>query len=204
MSHSRPNEATTLTLIPNESQVAHSLTVICYGTVRGGTTAVAGTLHRLGVHMGDDLPPNFEDPSFSRTDILLTRQSIANRNRRFGVWGFKDPNAARYIDGIFDDFRNPVFLIVDRDIVASANRILRRDNRTRKKLLQDILRQKQRNIDIAFAREVPTILISYEKLVTYPENFVSELCEFLGMEFPEQIEELTGFLRPGKYKSEGI
>lgn len=95
--------------------------VVVLGLPRSGTSAVAGTLHRLGVHMGDELMPAFhvnpkgfyEDMEFvrlhnrlmcgrdkdPREDMILAQGGEAWRHyaaaiaARCGrpVWGVKDP-----------------------------------------------------------------------------------------------------------------
>lgn len=85
--------------------------LIVMGTGRCGTSAVAGILHHLGVHMGDKLRPpaianpegKFEDEAFLPMNRLVadtpipprTRQTfyqeyVGNRNEK-KVWGLKDP-----------------------------------------------------------------------------------------------------------------
>ena len=42
------------------NQLHPNRTFVCFGVARGGTSAVAGTMQRLGVFMGSDLPNNYE------------------------------------------------------------------------------------------------------------------------------------------------
>src|SRR6202011_479678 len=52
---------------------------------------------------------------------------IADRNRRFKRWGFKFPLALQHIDWLAGALRNPVFLVVFRNPVATAKMLLKRD-----------------------------------------------------------------------------
>jgi hypothetical protein len=154
--------------------------------------------------MGDALRPNFEDPVFASRDNNLIRDGIAERNERFRVWGFKDPNAVRYLEAVYSCLRNPLFVVVERDVVAAANRILRRDKRGRDKLVRDLMQQKGRNVEFALSKGDPTVLVSYEKLIYFPEEFIEELCSYLKLEIPEELGGLVEFLSPGGYKKNGF
>src|SRR5437588_9464001 len=93
-------------------------TVIILGMPRGGTTVVAGVAQRCGLFIGSKLPINLEDPDFSHVPIQTMRESIAKRNETFDAWGWKYPAAARYVDKLIPDLRNPRLIVVWRDLVA--------------------------------------------------------------------------------------
>ena len=63
-------------LVLNDNACTQSQrTLIVLGAPRGGTSMVAGVLHHLGVYMGSDLLPTFEDPSLS-TLMLQGQQAL--------------------------------------------------------------------------------------------------------------------------------
>lgn len=98
-------------------------TVVVLGCGRGGTSAVAGSIHCLGVRMMDAPELNSED-----SDIVRAFQNgrfpngpsevaklIQERNSRFNVWGWKDPAADMYLESVFCFLRNPHFVFVLRN-----------------------------------------------------------------------------------------
>jgi hypothetical protein len=125
--------------------------IIVLGCFRSGTSAVAGTLHNLGVFMGDlfDSPNQnnpkgfFEDLEFkkihnwmedsSNIDTLLTRSAddfykelIAQREHDHYIWGVKDPLLCKYLGKLTTFLKADHKLIVCRrpveEIAASMTK----------------------------------------------------------------------------------
>ncbi len=189
----------TITASPNPHREGY--TVIVMGTPRGGTSAVAGTVQRLGVFMGENLPNNYEDPDFKLSNRDNIGVAIAERNSSHDTWGFKFPNAIAYLGDFVDAFRNPVLVVVERDAVASMKRILRQRDGAPIDVMVNTLRKKLENAKLARRTGWPTLYVSYEKLVQHPESFVRELAEFLHIKAGRKtVQELLPFLEPGSYK----
>ena len=56
---------------------------------------MAGTMQRLGIFMGDELPNNYEDPRFGPGQApARMRAAIAERNEAHDIWGWKFPAAS--------------------------------------------------------------------------------------------------------------
>lgn len=161
-------------------------TVIILGVARGGTSMVAGALNKLGVYMGDAINEVvFEDLTLSRAverrDELQVRAIIDDRNKRFRVWGWKRPSSIDYISDLESEFRNPVYVVVFRDIFSIANR-------NRLSMSIDVVSNMRRSLGeylkiIEFLEKstAPCILVSYDKAITNKEGFVRHLARFVGI-----------------------
>lgn len=173
------------------------------GIARGGTSAVAGTMQRLGVFIGDDLTNNYEDPAFlnhvSNEDM---RKTIAKRNAAYPVWGWKNPNAADPLERLLPEIRNPHLIMVSRDLVATMNAQLRWHKRGHVYSVHEILLQQQRNWFLLERWNLPTAMISYEKMILNPKRFISEFAHFLGQPKTRLplVHTIVEFLAPGSYK----
>lgn len=181
---------------------AKQKTFVCFGAVRGGTSAVAGAMRQLGVFMGDDVPHNHEDQEFIARGNPHRLKMISARNGTHDVWGWKDPNAAMYLNALVQQLRSPHYVIVFRDAVATAQGHARWHSREAKFAISDIIVSQHRNILFALYCNAPCLLVSYERLITKPLEFADELAAFLGVPAPagEARDKLVEFLAPGAYK----
>lgn len=178
-------------------------TYVCLGVARGGTSAVAGSLQRLGIFMGNDLPNNYEDPCFGPSvPSSKMRNTIAERNETHEVWGWKFPAAANYLEGLHKSLRNPCLVIVFRDVAATIKGHMRWHNRDIQVAAHDVLMQQQKNWFLLERWRVPTILISYEKAIIEPQIFATELARLVGVPEPDEpkLAEIAEFLTPRSYK----
>jgi pimeloyl-ACP methyl ester carboxylesterase len=178
-------------------------TYICLGVARGGTSAVAGVMQRLGIFMGDDLPNNYEDPRFGAGQPpARMRAAIEERNQAHDIWGWKFPAAANYAEGLYASLRNPYLVVVFRDLAATMKGHMRWHNREVALAAHEILVQQQKNWFLVERWRVPTLLVSYEKAMLEPSLFVQELAGHLGRDVPQgpDLDELVEFLTPGSYK----
>jgi len=184
-------------------------TVICFGTPRGGTSMVAGTIVGLGVFMGENLLQNIEDPMFNQdTDKMLSRDAfkarlpsvIAERNNAHKIWGWKFPLAHAYLDEIISEIRNPHFVIVLRDPVPAT---LRANLDEDQLALQEMLRRTRwtiKNLELANRIQAPTLMVSYERASKNPEGLILQLADFMQLAVPDDISPLLEFMEPGSYK----
>lgn len=187
-------------------------TVCVFGAPRGGTTMVAGVARMCGLDMGGDLPINCEDPRFNLDlyrrsghpdPVGAMRAVIAERNLSGANWGWKFPAAARYLNDLKPDLRNPHLVIVFRDPVAISSRQLKRGADTTR-VIRTILGQHLTNIRLAAAWNVPTMFVSYEKAVMQPRHFVKQLTQFLGLPMPQRMDLVREFMRAGSYKEMSV
>jgi hypothetical protein len=68
------------------------------GSPRGGTSLLAGVLHRAGVYMGAFRTKQYEDPEFKIPPerafdaVAQLAPVIRSRNAQYEYWGWKLPN----------------------------------------------------------------------------------------------------------------
>lgn len=201
-------------------------TVIVLGGPRGGTSMVAGTLSRLGVFMGapEGLAPFYENAELGATakagDRAAARRVIARFDQEHTHWGIKVlPKSWRFWlrKGLF---REPVFVVVFRDPLAVAKRrLVSKDKALVRQLgdeatgaaaasseqlvgrylLRELLRalfMNARLLAFLWFNRRPALVVSYEKAVTRPEDFVRGVAEFIGLGDPRVIEETIAFVTP--------
>ena len=178
-----------------------SETVIIFGTTRGGTTMVAGAVHGFGYYLGKDLLVNLEDENFAYQTDEHMKKTIAQRNRDHPLWGWKYPIAVEYLDRLLPFVRNPILIVVARDVAATACALTRWDNRDVSGALAEAITQGQRNLMLAIRHRLPTLYVSYEKASLNREVFLTEMGSFLGRSLAVDREKLLRFMSPGSYKS---
>jgi hypothetical protein len=173
-------------------------TVIVLGAERGGTSMVAGTLAKLGVYMGEQLRAIYQDKVLAQCikdkDKHRAKQVIATRNAQYPFWGTKN-NFPRLGTWLLL-FRERVYVLVFRDIFATANRRVVSSNLH---LLPEMFRVLGFNllllILLCFSKR-PILLVSYEKALSFPEDFVNELSAFLGIDNQLTFSQAVEFIKP--------
>lgn len=175
-------------------------TLICFGVVRGGTSAVGGLLRKLGVYMGDCPVNNHEDPEFVAKANPHRIAVIEKRNSAYRLWGWKDPHAANYLLHVRPHLINPHYICVFRDSAAVAVAHKRWHKRDTRFALSEIILQQTKNILWTMNATDPCLLVSYEKLIAHPVDFAIELSDFAGLELKLTPAEIEEFLAPGSYK----
>lgn len=176
-------------------------TIVVFGMTRGGTSMVAGAVRAHGYVLGEKLDVNLEDQDFFfKTDEHM-KNAIQERNERHRFWGWKYPMAADYLERLMAELRNPVFVVVARDVVAASQGLVRWDLREPSAALLDCAMQMQKNLVLAVRWRVPTLVISYEKASASPASLIADLGSFLGRPLVANVDRLVRFLQPGSYKS---
>lgn len=200
-------DETTISLFEGNSTIDSRKTYIILGVGRGGTTMVAGVAKLCGLDIGRDLPINLEDNDFN-LQVLRKRgvepvhhilSAIDQRNKTKKIWGWKFPRAVAYLPGLHSYLVNPHLIVVFRDPVATASREILSGTHTMR-AIEIVLRLQGRNMDLVKLWEAPTLLVSYEKSIQYPERFISDLCRFLCVDKPSDTSAIRTFMRPGQYK----
>ena len=181
-------------------------TYVCFGNTRGGTSAVAGAMSKLGIFMGDDLLNNYEDLEMDFEDNLRRLEVVETRNATHKVWGWKDPNAVDYLIELVPKLINPHYVIVSRDAVAIAKGHMRWHLRDPKFAIGDVILREQRNVMFSLHSDAPVLFVSYEKVLLYPGSFIAELTAFLEVPPPQDEQSLISFLAhvpgpEGSYKA---
>lgn len=177
--------------LPDEDFAAKGgpLTAIVSGVGRSGTSMVAKVLHSLGLFMGriDGLAV-YEDREFNQAlyirdyvtlDALIRKQNAANER-----WGFKFASLQNHLSPAqLNSFRNPRLIVVARDVVATTSRSKLSDAEKRdlEATLRDVTQQVSDMMAFVSSAPCPTLLLSYEKCVAFPDAAIDALAGFCGI-----------------------
>ena len=176
-------------------------TYVVLGVSRGGTSAAAGLLNHLGVPMGSTgEAPLFEDLPMNRAlsqGIESVETLIAHNNDEKPVWGFKGNTITLPYEEIAKRLRNPVFVVIFRDLLAIANRARLSAGRDVAAIMQRQGKEYQRIVDFVSTGRFYSVLVSYEKLSMYPDKVVDAFADSAGLDVTsEQLRAASGFVRP--------
>jgi len=178
-------------------------TLVVLGVARGGTSVLSGTLDNLGVFTGErSREPVFEDvllaEAVEENNTKKVQDIIEKYNNAHDLWAFKRPSLLNNIKKYHAYFRNPIYLVVFRDIYAIANR-------NNISVQQDIfvgLEQAQKDyakiIEFLKRDGINYMTFSYEKILQNQELFVDTLVDLLGKEriSQNQIKNAKEFIAP--------
>lgn len=189
-------------------------TVVVMGSGRGGTSAVAGAIHLLGIRMFDRPELNSEDSELVRAFQANLRSGFPNasrevnkviseRNNRHIVWGWKDPSADLYIEAVVHQLRNPHFVLVFRNPLDVATSHVDTNTGSLEVGLDAALSRYVRCWGLVQKFGCPTLFVSYERAVRDGLAFASEFCNFMDIRPTEdQIQSAVSFMNPeGGYKT---
>lgn len=195
------------TMTLNDLQPALPMTVPIVGIPKGGTTMVAAVVHALGVYLGpmDELKEyNFEDQTMHQPHLERVYPEIKVRDSMYSMWGWKDPVGISSVRQVMFALRNPRLIMVFRDMLASIQGTMRFDEahnidprRGFKELAEQTLSWWGGNFDYILKSSVPTLLVSYERAMSMPEQFVEEVISFLGVA-PSSQQREDALARIGK------
>jgi hypothetical protein len=164
-------------------------TFIVCGNFRGGTTAVAQLLSRLGIPMGEEMDPNnnCEDLAFQRLlfndtlDRAGLDRLVGLRNAEYPVWGFKFPGAHLHMPAMLDSFRNPHVIFVFRDPYAVGDSERRRTGQPLYTMMERTVENNLRMTRLLQTLSCPAHPLSFEQLLVRPEAVVDSLLAFLSL-----------------------
>jgi hypothetical protein len=181
------------------------LTVIVSGIGRSGTSMVAKVLDAAGIPMGrtNNLAV-YEDQEFLQAllnfDYIHMAKLINARNQAHARWGFKFASIQNHIlPPQLLQFRNPHLILVMRDPVAIASRSLFSDaeRRSADEVIANVAQQSFDMMNLVQKAECPTLLMSYEKFVAFPEAAIDSICAFCGLALaPAQREKALAAIEP--------
>ncbi len=187
------------TILLGKPHYAHEepSTIIVSGVGRSGTSAVAKLLHELGVPMGNTKDRAvYEDEEFVQSllffDHLRLKKLIEDRNTQHSKWGVKFASLQNHLmPPQMTRFRNPHLVVVMRDTVATASRAFSSDREAGsiKDTLLNIMQQTSDLMNFVMRVECPVLLISYEKLIAFPDQAISALSAFCGVEVTDEIRQ---------------
>ena len=192
-------------------------TVIVVGNARGGTPMVAKIIATMGVDVGTTSQESLslEDKLFrydlygneKHEDIVMRMKSaIESNNASKGVWGWKYPRASVYLEGVIESVRNPYLICVYRDVFACAIRRVREalDCRVQSQALEQLIAEESRqclaNIELVERLALPTMMCSYEKIISHPSDFIDAASSFLDIPVDQKIKQCClDSIHPGSY-----
>jgi len=185
------------------------------GLHRGGTSAVAGVLHHLGVFMGDQLlPPSPHNPKgyfedirfvtlhtkimggdwkFPRPDFMDSWEkykdeylSLVNEFTQHEVWGVKDPRLCHCLPLLRVATENKLkVLAVWRDPWEASHSLLERGGHT----FEEAFRISISHIAAMLVNtweSAGVLYVPFDWLVGNPEASVAHMAGWLGLEFKQE------------------
>ena len=189
------------------------------GPHRSGTSAVAGVLYHLGIHMGDDLigpghgnpTGHFEDCRFvelhdkiignwkdPRVDFEPHRELytalIREREARFDLWGIKDPRMCFVFPYFAEIARDVCLIAVERDPDACVDSLVARGGHTWVEAHEITWRYLIQLRVRCWGSLSPMLSVRYEHLVDRPEGVIMAIAAFVGA---EPTDEAIAFIDPG-------
>ncbi len=181
---------------------------------------IAGLLMKLGIYMGEELNKGTnEDRKFvahagmrniftdarrnadKQAYLNAIRAVVKDRNAGHAVWGWKDPIAILYIAEIEPLLRAPHYVVVTRDPGAVAQREMVAEPVDRGAAhvlvhLHDAAVSYARIASFLAPRNVPTLLISYERAMRRPRELARSLSDFLGVNRDGFEEWAASYVQP--------
>lgn len=189
-------------------------TVIVLGSGRGGTSAVSGAIHLLGIRMMEDESLNSEDVEIVRAyqDNISRGHSVASvavskvilkRNEKYDIWGWKDPSSDLYLESVVNYLRNPHFIFVFRSIFDVAMNHVHTNSISVEDAIDLAITRYARYWSLVRKFGFPVLVVGYERLVIDKRNFIKELCSFLSISpGRKKISDALSFINPsGGYRT---
>lgn len=178
-------------------------TFIVTGLHRSGTSLVASILQQAGIFMGRQINDTvFEDEEMGVTlrsgDADALRRLIDDRNANHGTWGFKLPKVYLPVDrlALFDNAR---LIVTFRDIASIAVRNSLSEYKAAMTGLRDAVSQLEALVTYIDSASVPSLLLSYEKALIFPEGFIDALLRFSGVPGDAALRaRLIGVVEPNR------
>jgi len=172
-------------------------TVVVIGVERGGTSMVAGVLRALGVFMGARTGRNHENPSFQHERLQDLQREIKFLNTQHDTWGFKYPRASLMLDFYSEHLRNPVFILVTRNIASVVDSWCARGTNDPIDTALHAIEYYNSALGAMREKQCPAIVVNYEQACRSPVAFIKTLINFLEIEVPmknlrEANEMVTG------------
>jgi hypothetical protein len=180
-------------------------TFIVTGLYRSGTSLVASILRQVGIFMGSEINDIFhEDVALARVvegrDRDGLQRLISERNAVYGTWGFKLPMLCAFLD--HDDmalFNDPHVIVPFRDPVATSVRTALSDYQAPMQALRKVAGDMAAMMAFVDRLGCPKLLLSYEKSLVFPGDFVDAITQFCGLPQSDMLHErLTRLVEPNR------
>ncbi|HVC60895.1 MAG TPA: hypothetical protein VND19_11105 [Acetobacteraceae bacterium] len=180
-------------------------TFIVTGLYRSGTSLVASVLRQVGIFMGSEINDIVhEDEAFARVlearDRDGLKRLIGERNAAYGTWGFKAPMLCRWLDpedmALFND---PHVIAAFRDPVAISVRTALSEYQEPMRALRNAVGDLAAMMTFLEHLRCPTLLLSYEKSLVFPGDFIDAITQFCGVPQSDALRgQLTRLIEPNR------
>ncbi len=191
----------------NKNEPTDRKVVVILGQPRGGTSLISGILHHLGVYIGENLNRGtFEDSKIkhaiskfkSNPEIFLSLRDLLDS--KYENWAFKITAAFRdnNSDAIIQTLKDPIFIIIIKDIASIAIRrqsMSKRHERGILHLLTNAHNTYGSILGLIEQHSGKKLLMSYEKILDSPDEAVNAIAEFVGVHERELIQRATSVVQ---------
>lgn len=170
----------------DQNALEDQFTVVVSGLGRSGTSMIAKLLVAGGISMGSSSGPIQEDVGIStlieQARKWALRREVKRRNNLMDVWGFKRPLIVKHHKTLDRTLRNPRYILIFRDPFAVTSRNKLSLGFTISQGLE--IFRKQSEILENFIRDTkrPILLLSYEKVLGDPDEAVSTIQNYCGID----------------------
>jgi hypothetical protein len=180
-------------------------TFIVTGLHRSGTSLVASVLRQIGIFMGTEINEIVhEDEAIAK--ILIAgdqdglRRLIRQRDTNYGTWGFKFPMLSPSLRAEdIASFSDPHFIVMFRDPVAIAVRTSLSEYQDPVRALRTAVTEQADLLTFIDRLRVPTLLLSYEKSLIFPADFIDAILGFCGLPRNDALrEQLVRVIEPNR------
>jgi hypothetical protein len=180
-------------------------TFIVTGVHRSGTSLVASILRHVGIFMGSEINDIVhEDEAFGKVLEARDRNGlqllIGERNAAYGTWGFKLPMLGQWLG--HDDivlFNDPHVIVTFRDPVAVAVRASLSEYQEQMRALRNATDDLGAMVAFVEQLDCPRLLLSYEKSLVFPGDFVDAIIRFCGLPESHALRgRLTQLVEPNR------
>ena len=170
-------------------------TFIVTGLYRSGTSLVASVLQRAGLFIGSDINDIvYQDEEFFRVlaagRIEALPPIIGARNADHRTWGFKYPMLWQALTAsqlrLFDA---PRLIITFRDPVSVAIRTSLSEYQEPMRALRDAVADLSTLMAFVSELKCPYLLLSYEKALTAPRDFIDVLMRFCDIPCDDELRD---------------
>lgn len=181
----------------NAAPCPEQATFFAFGLGRSGTTMLSRTMSELGIYMGEKLTPQTHEDkdiqlAIKARDMKGFKGICRRRDEAHDRWGFKCPAARGNVAGLARRMRNPRAIVVFRDIVAIA---LRNSISVDAEIIPGLQTAAKANVallDQIIKAEIPTLVVSYEKALQFPDRLVMAIADHCGITISEEQAEQIG------------
>jgi hypothetical protein len=180
-------------------------TIIVTGLHRSGTSLVASILRQAGLFIGTEINDIVhEDEEIARIlasrDAAALKRIIRERDDEYRSWGFKQPMLCHDLDaGQLALFNDPSVIVTFRDPVSMSVRTSLSEYQQPIQALREAM--SDLNAMMAFIADLrcPVLLLSYEKALTFPHDFVDAIMQFCDIPRNAALRErLIGVIEPNR------